>query len=202
MKKFAILLMILVLALLCACGGEEANNAPATPEPAPVETPVDDGIPTEPDQQPEGEEENTMIPNPVKEVTAQELGELTGVFLTAPEGVEAAFSVIESEHNIAQMRFVRDGVEVTVRVCSAGIPEGEPEDISGLYYEWENTAEDVAVGYNSAYIHWNEGETGYITWYDFAPGLLYAVSVDSGATADSLTQLAVELYAPVQGEVG
>lgn len=200
MKKFAILLMILVLALLCACGGEEANNAPATPEPAQVETPADDGIPTEPVQQPE--EENTMIPNPVKEVTAQELGELTGVFLTAPEGVEAAFSVIESEHNIAQMRFVRDGVEVTVRVCSAGIPEGEPEDISGLYYEWENTAEDVAVGYNSAYIHWNEGETGYITWYDFAPGLLYAVSVDSGATADSLTQLAVELYAPVQGEVG
>ena len=200
MKKISILLMILSLALLCACGGEEANNAPATPEPAQVETPADDGIPTEPDQQPE--EENTMIPNPVKEVTAQELGELTGVFLTAPEGVEAAFSVIESEHNIAQMRFVRDGVEVTVRVCSAGIPEGEPEDISGLYYEWENTAEDVAVGYNSAYIHWNEGENGYITWYDFAPGLLYAVSVDSGATADSLTQLAVELYAPVQGEVG
>ena len=200
MKKISILLMILSLALLCACGGEEANNAPATPEPAPVETPEDDGIPTEPVQQPE--EENTMIPNPVKEVTAQELGELTGVFLTAPEGVEAAFGVIESEHNIAQMRFVRDGVEVTVRVCSAGIPEGEPEDISGLYYEWKNTAEDVAVGYNSAYIHWNEGETGYITWYDFAPGLLYAVSVDSGATADSLTQLAVELYAPVQGEVG
>ena len=177
MKKIAIVFMILVLVLLCGCGGE----APTVSE---------------------AEKENTMIPNPVKAVAAEELGELTGVFLTAPEGVEAAFSVIEGERSIAQMSFERNGAKVTLRVCSAGIPEGEPEDISGLYYEWGNTAEDVAVGYNSAYLHWNEGETGYITWYDFAPGLLYAVSVDSGATADSLTQLAVELYAPVQGEVG
>ena len=177
MKKIVILLF--ALALLCGCGGEKANHAPTTPEP-----------------------ENVMIPNPVKEVTAQELGELTGVFLTAPEGVEAAFSVIEGERNIAQMSFVRDGAKVTLRVCSAGIPEGEPEDISGLYYEWENTAENVPVGYNSAWLHWNEGEAGYIVWYDFAPGLLYTVSVDTGAGAEGLTQLATELYAPVQGEVG
>ena len=187
MKKAVIFLVVFALALLCGCGGEAANHASVAPESV---------------QQPEAEGESTMIPNPVKEVSAQELGELTGVFLTAPEGVEATFRVIDAERSIAQMCFERDGVKVTLRVCAAGIPEGEPEDISGLYYTWENNAGDIPVGYNSACLHWNEGGAGYITWYDFAPGLLFAVSVDSGAAEDILTQLAEELYAPVQGEVG
>jgi hypothetical protein len=56
------------------------------------------------------------------------------------------------------------------------------------------------VGYNEAVLTWNEGAEGVIRWYDYAPGLLYSVSVSGEASREMLSELAAQLYVPVQGD--
>ena len=141
------------------------------------------------------------VPNPIIEATAAEVLERTGVSFATPAGAQdVAYFIIETDSSaIAQMTFTLNGVDCTCRICGAGVPTDGLEDISGMYYEW--TSEDATlVGGNDAELYWIEGEQGIVLWYDYAPGLLYSLAVDSGATRDNLLLLAEELYNPVQGD--
>ena len=149
------------------------------------------------------EAQGAELENPVTEVSGQELLTKTGISFCLPEGAEnAAYSYIDDgEQVIAQLRFTLDGADCAARAVSTGIPGDVLPDISGLYYEWQHSGTGE-VGYNSAQLHWNEGEAGHAAWYDYAPGILYSLSMDSGAGRDALLAIAAESCPPMQGEAG
>ena len=43
---------------------------------------------------------------------------------------------------------------------------------------------------------------GKIIWFDIVPGVEYSLSVESGASENSLIAMANELFTPLQGEAG
>ena len=53
-----------------------------------------------------------------------------------------------------------------------------------------------------AVISYDESGAGKITWFDVAPGLVYSLSADSGASRDALLDMVNRLFTPAQGEVG
>ena len=175
-KALAIILALCAMFSLVACGGST--------------------------QTPAGTAE---IPNPITEMTAQELMNKTGLGFTVPDGAaEVVYSYIDTGSDapgIAQMSFTMYDTRCTARVCPSDIPGDTLPDISGLYYQWKNT-EKSPLGYNEATLCWNEGEQGYVSWYDYAPGLLYSVSMESGATKAALMDIAERSCPPVQREVG
>ena len=73
-------------------------------------------------------------------------------------------------------------------------------DISGL--DDCSTAASGSVGYCSARLSYDEGGAGKIIWFDIVPGVEYSLSVESGASEDSLIAMANELFTPLQGEAG
>ncbi|MDO4982451.1 MAG: hypothetical protein Q4E35_02720 [Eubacteriales bacterium] len=175
MKKFITMLTLLMLIFaLCGCGAKIKDEA-----------------------KPIG------MPNPMTEVTAQELLDKQGFTFELPEGAEDVhYFTIDGEQVISQMTFVLDGKKVCCRIMPDGIPENrEVKDISGMYYDWKVT-ENGKVFYNDAVFRLNEGEQGWVGWYDYVPGLLYNVSMDSGASVEALTLLAETCNHPVQGDVG
>lgn len=43
---------------------------------------------------------------------------------------------------------------------------------------------------------------GKIIWFDIVPGIEYSLSVESGANAEVLSDMASLLFTPMQGEAG
>ena len=162
---------------------------------------------------------NTSIANPVKEVTEDEMVEMTGIDLPAPEGAEnVRYSVIDmGDTQIAQMDFTLDGLDMYLRACPTDLTnldviEGGEDaevstdglnmskgDISGLCYEWEAGATQV-VQEREAIMNFNEGEAGYIAWLDPVPGILYNLCMTEGATTTNLPEYANKVFVPLQGE--
>ena len=218
MKKTAIFIAALTLVLsLCACGGDDSSEQQDSSDPT-VEANTEDGVEKTPaldgsenvsadiledDAEDDAEDDDTQaeIPNPVREVRASELQEQTGISFTMPEGAQdVSYYTIDTDGNdMAQMTFMLNGVECTCRIWGTGVPTVGLEDISGMYYQW-TSEETAAIGENAAELHWIEGEQGIALWYDYAPGLLYCVAVDSKASLDSLLSLSKELYIPLQGD--
>ncbi len=147
------------------------------------------------------DEEKLQVTNPLRQVTADVIMQELGISFPVPDDAEAVqYFIISTEaEGIAEMRFQRGGADCICRVQSHDIPEGDVPDISGMFFDWENDTK-VMVGYNEAILTWNEGAEGVIRWYDYAPGLLYSISVSAGAAEESLLQLAGLLYTPVQGD--
>lgn len=89
--------------------------------------------------------------------------------------------------------FRADGVRYTVTVAAA---EGTLADAierapSVLQSELGNSAEGAVDGI-PAILRWSEGEAGQIFWlYD---GSLYTLTMDSGASAESLTAMAEQVF--------
>ena len=177
MKKILALVMaVLMILSLAACGSKEA-----------VKQEADEN----------GEMINANIVNPVREATEKSILEETGIDLVAPKGAkDVRYSTINANSTIAQMKFSLDGKEYNYRAMSAS----EYSDISGMYYEWTET-EPTNLGGLIAEVSYIPGEQGIITWYDVVPGLLYSLSVDSGASADLLKKVAGQVFVPAQGEV-
>lgn len=138
--------------------------------------------------------------NPWTETTADGLMEKLGLEFAVPDGAEnVSFRMLEAE-NLAEMEFDLDGMRYTARIQ----PAAEWTDISGMYYEWENTMEDFTIGNCPA---WegraaDGGDTADLClWFDAAPGLMYSLGTVGEGDLDGfdLTAVAGQIYAPVQG---
>jgi len=141
------------------------------------------------------------LANPLTELSKEEFDK-SGFGLIPPEGAaDVKYFTIATDPMTYQMTFTLNGSGYTVRVQPTGSVDNELPDISGMYYEWENQA-FRQVGYNEAFVYWIEGGPGHITWLDKVPGLLYDVSVDTGANADTLASVAATCCPPTQGDVG
>lgn len=136
------------------------------------------------------------MPNPLSEASVKDILEKIGVSLPAPDFANSAsWFIIDGDPTIGELRFAVVEQNYVYRVA----PANAFIDISGMYYTWKDTA-NAKVGYNEAKVSLNKGEQGIIQWYDVVPGLMYSLSVDSGADAAKLAETAGAIYTPVQGE--
>lgn len=141
----------------------------------------------------------TTLVNPVKEVTDEEMADLTGISFKVPEGAKGIrYTVIEADGMMpmAQMTFTYQGKDMFLRAQSVDVTE--PVDISGLYYSWEENFE-AEVGYCKA-----EGflgdHAGYLRWIDVVPGIAYNLGMTENADRETLIELANDVFLPLQEE--
>ena len=121
----------------------------------------------------------------------------------APEGAaNVDYSVSDGgggqPNDIGETTFTKDGINYSFRTLGTAMPE----NISGVDRDdWENYSE-CEIGWCSAQLYWDDGGEGLALWYDIAPGLMYSLHMDSGASQDILLTMANDVYAPAQDDVG
>lgn len=151
------------------------------------------------EEEAEAEQELVGMPNPMTEMSAEELASETGFTLDAPEGASDVkfFTLNAGSSKTAQMNFTMNGKSYTYRVTPAA--EVKAEDTTGLHYEWTSTKE-VPVGSCTATLNLGKEASG-MYWLDVAPGVNYSLSCTGETTEAEMLGTAVMLFAPVQGEV-
>ena len=144
------------------------------------------------------------IANPWVDLTQEQLAEVSGLSFNLPEGAEnASWRWLESER-LAEMNFTIDEDEYCARVQPDALEEGQLDNISGMYFDWENE-EEVTVGHCPGTLGMAQtGSSDWVElclWYDAAPGLMYALSVyTTDPDGLDLTAVAEMVYSPVQGD--
>lgn len=136
--------------------------------------------------------------------TAQEIVETLGYQMAvAPDGADQVVYDVLTLDGLAvgETIFVLDGVSYTYRTAATTEITGDFADISGLTDAYP-VHETAAVSYCDARLSYEEGGSGKLVWFDPVPSLLYSLSMDSNASADTLMQMAVLLFSPAQGDVG
>ena len=135
----------------------------------------------------EKEEPSAGMPNPWREITAEEAEALCPGRLAVPVGAEnVTWRALETAGNesgipgtLVQLDFDLDGLSFTAREQLTGDPDA---DISGMYYQWTAQTEDKLS-------FWGDmpcrsfrfiGEEGYAdlcSWYDYSTYVSYTLSV-------------------------
>ena len=164
MKKWiCFVLMTAILVTFCACG---TQNAPEEETPA------------------------VGMPNPWRDCTLDEALEHVAVPFRAPEGSESeSWRLMESSGgDLAELRFTWDGLDFTARAKKTEAPE----DISGMYYSWNEevsfTLQNGAEG--TLYRLAGEAQTNELClWYDRQAGASCSLSV-SAADLDGFDLIA------------
>ena len=100
----------------------------------------------------------------------------------------------------AETSFTVDGIRYAYR--TAGTGQVVLQDISGMQDQDYENHSSVELGWCAAESFWTEGGAGKLIWLDLAPGLVYSLTMDTGASKDALTEMAETLYTPAQGDVG
>ena len=137
-------------------------------------------------------------------LTAQEIVETLGYQMAvAPNGAEQVVYDVLTLDGLAvgETIFVLDGVSYTYRTAATTEITEDFADISGLTAQYP-VNETAAVSYCDARLSYEDNGSGKIVWFDPVPGLLYSLTMDSGASADAMTLMAEQLFAPTQGDVG
>lgn len=127
----------------------------------------------------------------------------TNVELNVPEDAEnVSYSYLTGE-NLAQVTFTRGGENWIYR----GVMANSFDDISGMYYDWDNEEEVTVSGRKAVlYDHFSDTETVWmIDWYDAVPGVMYSLSVTAADSEElnglDMQGMAEALFVPMQDEV-
>ena len=139
------------------------------------------------------------LANPWTETTAQGLMDALGLQLGLPDGAtNVTWRMMESEQ-MGEVQFTWQDVDYTARIA----PTEEFEDISGMYYAWEQE-EECVVGRSRGvcYRAHEDGKTvDLCLWHDDLTGLMYSVSVvDDDLDGFDILAAAQILYIPMQTE--
>lgn len=118
---------------------------------------------------------------------------------TAPAGAESvsinAFSY--AGMTIAETTFVIDARRWVYR--TAATAELSITDISGVTQDFA-THSAAEVSWCAAELSFDEGGAGKILWLDIAPGLVYSLDVDTGASEALLLEMANTVFSPAQDD--
>jgi hypothetical protein len=101
---------------------------------------------------------------------------------------------------VGETTFTLDGVSCVYRIALTYDTSSDFADISGVEEEFGHHAE-AEVGWCPARLAWNDGGAGKVVWFDVVPGQLYSLSVNAGASRESLLDLAGQLFLPAQDEL-
>ena len=101
---------------------------------------------------------------------------------------------------VGETSFTLDGVKYVYRIAPTYDTSPDFADISGVEETFDHQAQ-AEVGWCPARLAWNDGGAGKVVWFDVVPGQLYSLSVEVGASRESLMDLADQLFLPAQGEV-
>lgn len=174
MKKIiAILIAISMLFALAACGKTEKADQ--------VDTAKQDEA-----------SEDAGIPNPMTEITADEMEYNVNV----PDGAEDVkyFVIEDDDANMYQVSYTLDGKDYCFRMKE--ISDVAAYDMSGIYAaEW--TTEEAEVSYCDAVVM-TSSEGSVIYWLDVVPGINYTLSSSQQLNAAELSEAAASLFVPMQ----
>ena len=144
--------------------------------------------------------DNTIgLTNPWKDMTEEELRQVSGLSFTVPEDAEEVIYRWLENENLAEMQFTMDGDEFIARAQPAQLQEGELMNISGIYFDWEHEEEitvNGCLGTISLAQTGSEDWTELCQWYDASSGMMYSLSVyTSDPDGLDLTAMAAEVFA-------
>ena len=145
-------------------------------------------------------EDDVALANPWKEMTKEELEQVSGLSFGVPEGAtNVVYRWLESD-GLAEMQFTLDGDEYCARAQKADLNEGELMNISGMYFAWENE-EPITVGDCHGTI--GQAQTGsedwveLCLWYDASAKVMYSLSIyTTDLDGLDLNAVAQMVYAP------
>ena len=171
MKKYMIWIAMILASSLVISGCASSAPAESTAPAEEAET-----------EETETEETEVGMINPWRECTEEEAERMIPRLFQAPEGAEnISWHVMEGEEDrpLVELDFDLDGLSYNARAQVTG---DNTEDISGMYYEWNQT-EDITLA------NWGGGrmqgtysravgeETADLcTWYDVEIGITYTLS--------------------------
>ena len=121
----------------------------------------------------------------------------------APDGAkELVFRKLTQEGlSVGETTFVLDGIFYAYRVAATNVVEVNFADISGIEKDFTKEA-SAEIGWCSARLSFDKNADGKIVWFDPAPGLLYSLYMETGASEEALLDMAALLYDPAQDDVG
>ena len=131
--------------------------------------------------------------------TASQIFRLTGLNVTvAPEGAENITynAFLFDGLTVAETTFQLKGVTYAYRMAATAELREDFADISGLETFPENAT--AKVFWCSAKLSFQPGGQGKILWFDVVPGIIYSLSMDSGASEETLLNTAQALFEPTQ----
>lgn len=132
--------------------------------------------------------------------TAGQILRITGLDVTvAPESAGSiTYNVfLLGDLTVAETTFVIDGITYAYRMAATTEIGEDFADISGMEGPFGQNTEGEVL-WCSAKLSFDEGGQGKIVWFDVVPGILYSLRAESGASADMLQNMAVQLFEPVQ----
>ena len=150
--------------------------------------------------QSEEQGEETQTPNPMTEVSKDQMVKDTTVDIDAPEGAtDVKYFTIKQEDGslMAHVAFRYNDKDFFYRANAGAI---EIMDQTGLYADWTETKQ-VDVSYNKATLELADDCAG-MYWYDAVPAINYSLGCEAASTEKEMVTLANQLFVPAQGEVG
>ena len=141
----------------------------------------------------------TGVSNPWVKTTEDGLMEALGLRFGVPEGATDVTWLILEEEQLAELQFTWYDEDYTARI----MPSDEFQDISGMYYDWQQQF-DCEIGRCEGICYRaydGEYTADLCLWYDALTGLMYSVSVvDTDLDGFDITASAQEIYVPMQTE--
>lgn len=132
--------------------------------------------------------------------TASQILRTTGLDVTvAPEsaGNITYNAFLIGDLTVAETTFVIDGITYAYRMAATTEIAEDFADISGMEGPFGQNTEGE-VFWCRAMLSFDKGGQGKIIWFDVVPGILYSLRAESGASADMLQNMAVQLFEPAQ----
>lgn len=119
---------------------------------------------------------------------------------TAPEGAEVrGYDLFETDGTtVTEVTFALEGRAWRYRMAATMDVSETIPDISG--FSGGSLTAESTVRWCAALLRWDEGGAGCIIWRDMAPGLVYSLTTDSGASEDALSDMAALVFQPAQDE--
>lgn len=132
--------------------------------------------------------------------TASQILRATGLDVTvAPKAAENITynAFLLNGLTVAETTFQIHGVTYSYRMAGTMELLEDFTDLSGQ----DGPYQQIVAGevfWCRAKLSFNENGQGKIIWFDLAPGILYSLTMESGATADALLDMANSLFEPTQ----
>ena len=134
--------------------------------------------------------------------TAREIVETLGynMAVSPAEADNVRYAAMEQDGlAVGETVFVLNGIEYTYRTAATLEIAEDFADISGVEGAFAQQTEGEVL-WCPARLAFDENGSGKIVWFDAAPGLLYSLHMNEGATGESLTEMAELLFEPAQNE--